>query len=219
MCHCSVFPDLKLCFLYIGTTSSFVQYTPFLTGHGPSGDSVLSSLVGLCGWFCRHAAVGRCHHEFTDVSWGPSRLGSALHCPTPQIWLQNLYVWAYLNHTGQTRKKQMTGREKWEREREREEPGGGGQTEKTECSIVGQMHPLDCVEEMPSVSRLEENYHHGNDLADTSTLTSAVILERSACGGWVREGGGGGGGGLPNPPTHPPTQAPTVFERNFINVI
>ena len=58
-----------------------------------------------------------------------------------------------------------------------------------ECSIVGQMHTLDCVEEMPSVSRLEENYHHGNDLADTSTLTSAVILERSACGGWVREGG------------------------------
>lgn len=44
---------------------------------------------------------------------------------------------------------------------------------------------------MSSVSELVENYHHGNDLSGTSTLTSAVILERSGRGGlWVMEGGG-----------------------------
>lgn len=42
---------------------------------------------------------------------------------------------------------------------------------------------------MSSVSELVENYHHGNDLSDTSTLTSAVILERSGRGGfWVMGG-------------------------------
>lgn len=35
---------------------------------------------------------------------------------------------------------------------------------------------------MSIVFEQRENYHHGNDLPDTSTLTSVLTLERSAGG-------------------------------------
>lgn len=114
------------------------------------------------------------------------RSGSALRCPTSLILLRNVYVWALPKHMDQTRKEQMTGRKK-ERERDEEsEPGGRGQTEKTGMQRQRADTHVWLCEKMPSVSELEENYHHGNDLPDTSTLTSAVILERS-----VRDGCGG----------------------------
>lgn len=38
---------------------------------------------------------------------------------------------------------------------------------------------------MSAASEQEENYHHGNDLPDTSTPTSALTHGRSGAGGWV----------------------------------
>lgn len=80
-------------------------------------------------------------------------------------------------------KRETNDRHGKERERGGERAGRWrSNRERRACSVDGQMHTRDRVEKkMPSVS--EENYHHGNDLPDTSTLTSAVILGRSARGG------------------------------------
>lgn len=150
----------------------------------PSPVLVLGQLAApleLCGWFC----CVKVSPWGPDESWGPS--GLDLPSVVPPLWsywetfMSELFPNIWIK---QERNKWQAGKK---RERDEEsEPGGRGQTEKTGMQRRrADTHAWLC-EKMPSVSELEENYHHGNDFPDTSTLTSAVILERS-----VRDGCGG----------------------------